>query len=274
MIGPVELLFLAALALSSQCGGTAQRATVPLCPSLRRVCRLVIEGTRVEPDLFVGYATIKVRNLLGELEDFLDAHRPQEREGPAHPPPVTGGKAGGRPGGGAALPGGEGSREEKPAEASKEKASESAHREQAKEPRASTTHPARPVFQGDRGRSARPSERKADREKETGTPAAEERSAPRDRDRRESPKPEVEVKREEEAADYSLDDKKDEDPGVREVVSTSRSREVPEEVKEDNPTPKKRRHRHRSRSRRRRERNQKGQRQVHRKQRPAGPSCG
>ena len=41
------------------------------------------EGTRLEADLFVGYSTVKVRNLLGELEDFLDAHRPRPGEGTA-----------------------------------------------------------------------------------------------------------------------------------------------------------------------------------------------
>lgn len=58
--------------------------------------RLVGEGTRLaEADLFVGYATVKVRNVLGELEDFLDVRRPRVREGPAPPPPEGGASSGG-----------------------------------------------------------------------------------------------------------------------------------------------------------------------------------
>lgn len=123
----------------------------------------------------------------------MEAHRPQEGEGPAHPPPVAGGKAGGRPGG---APAERLAPEKKVAlEASKERASKEDQRGKAEEEEASKNH-SRPVFQGDRARQ--------DRTRSEASPAH------RDRDPKEAQEEEVEVKKEEEAADFSGGEKKEE----------------------------------------------------------------
>ena len=49
---------------------------------------------RVTPR-FVDYATVRIRNVIGELSDFLESH-PEEREDLARPPPQEGGKGAGR----------------------------------------------------------------------------------------------------------------------------------------------------------------------------------
>ena len=209
---------------------------------------MVTEGTRIEPDLFVGYATIKVRNLVGELEDFLDAHRPQVREEPALPPPVTGDSSVERPPAEHRGPGSEKEVKQKEVrhqEASKEKGSKA--RQEEKAPRhaeASKKHPSRPAFHGDQEIEAGEGLSQEEREKATKSLAAKKLPSPPVRTRERSPKPEVRVKKEEEAADYSGDEWPVEEPGVREVYSQSPSREDKKRDFEGSPSPKKRKHRH------------------------------
>ncbi|CAK9033956.1 Pentatricopeptide repeat-containing protein At3g06920 [Durusdinium trenchii] len=228
--------------------GHALSCNCTLCPSLRRVFRVVTEGTRIEPDLFVGYATIKVRNLVGELEDFLDAHRPQVREEPALPPPVTGDSSVERPPAEHRGPGSEKEVKQKEVrhqEASKEKGSKA--RQEEKAPRhaeASKKHPSRPAFHGDQEIEAGEGLSQEEREKATKSLAAKKLPSPPVRTRERSPKPEVRVKKEEEAADYSGDEWPVEEPGVREVYSQSPSREDKKRDFEGSPSPKKRKHRH------------------------------
>ena len=64
-----------------------------LCPSIERFHRIV--GLAKVSPRFVHYATVRVRNLIGELSDFLEAN-PGEREDLARPPPQVGGKGAGR----------------------------------------------------------------------------------------------------------------------------------------------------------------------------------
>ena len=64
-----------------------------LCPSIERLHR-VVGLARVTPR-FVDYATVRIRNVIGELSDFLESH-PEEREDLARPPPQEGGKGAGR----------------------------------------------------------------------------------------------------------------------------------------------------------------------------------
>ena len=54
----------------------------------------MVSLARATPE-FVSYATVRVRNVIGELSDYLEAH-PGEREDLARPPPQVGGREGGR----------------------------------------------------------------------------------------------------------------------------------------------------------------------------------
>ena len=45
--------------------------TCGVCPSIRRLHRVVDEGTRFSPTPFLSYATVRVRNVVGELEDWI-----------------------------------------------------------------------------------------------------------------------------------------------------------------------------------------------------------
>ena len=235
----VQSLSYRSVGFSWRMWGHAVTCSCTLCPSVRRLHRLIGEGTRLqEADLFVGYATVKLRNVLGEIQDFLDVHPLREREGSAPPPPEGGGLTRGRPGQeprGAPTPEGG-------------KAEEKRHPEvEEKEDKAFKEVRTRPVFEGEGGS-------KEQQEEAFRTVAAKSRSTPSERGSRASPGSEIEVKKEEEAPDYTVDDKKEDYTGVREVISESPSRDPQEEEREGSQAPKKRRHHHRSRSRSRRRR--------------------
>ena len=208
-----------------------------LCTSLYRLHRLVIEGTRYEADLFVSYATVRVRNVVGELEDFLEAHRPEARERAAPPPPLAGTQGSSDPTAGGGGP------EREPAAA--------ATGEGAKSPRdkAADSHPKRPVFTGERKPSTHRDSKEVAEEKASRTTASKS-------DHKDNPEVETQVKKEEEAPGYIDKGANEESPGVREVNSRSpsRAKRSKDKGEEESQTPKKRRHRHhrdRSRDRKR-----------------------
>ncbi|CAK9085635.1 unnamed protein product [Durusdinium trenchii] len=131
-------------------------------------------------------------------------------------------------------------------EASKERSSKERHEEKAARPsEASKSHPSRPVFHGGQEIEAGEGLSREDREKAAKSLAAKKLPSPPARARDRSPRPEVRVKKEEEAPDYSEEEWPVEEPGVREVCSQSPSREDKKEDYEESPTPKKRKHRHR-----------------------------
>ena len=71
-----------------------------LCPSVVRLHRIIRAGTfSSATQACLDFATVRVRNLIGELSDFVDAHQPGTGEGLAHPPSRAGGSDGGKGGG-------------------------------------------------------------------------------------------------------------------------------------------------------------------------------
>lgn len=69
--------------------GHPQGCGCGLCSSLQRLHRLVAERTHLPG--FVLFGTLRLRNLLGELEDWADHH--PAREAPAQPPRGQGARA-------------------------------------------------------------------------------------------------------------------------------------------------------------------------------------
>ena len=83
----------------------------------------MVSLARITPE-FVTYATVRVRNVIGELSDYLEAH-PGEREDLARPPPQAGVREAGREEQGAGQAGGE-QVKKKQAEEKEERAGEKA----------------------------------------------------------------------------------------------------------------------------------------------------
>ena len=181
-----------------------------LCTSLERLHR-VVSLARATPR-FVEYSTVRIRNLIGELSDFLEAH-PEEREDLARPPPQVGGKGAGREDqGGSQAAAGQGvSTETKaPQEPAGEKASGAADTVPGS---AGDHHPG--------GIAVKREEDEEDSTEQQGKNSAAETKAPRkEANEPEPPQEEVEVGTEPEASGEGEEERKG-DLGVREVVPES-----------------------------------------------------
>ena len=181
-----------------------------LCTSLERLHR-VVSLARATPR-FVEYSTVRIRNLIGELSDFLEAH-PEEREDLARPPPQVGGKGAGREDqGGSQAAAGQGVDTE--AKAPQEPAGEKAAG-------AGDTLPGSARDHQPRGIAVKREEDEEDSTEQQGKNSAAETKAPRkEADEPEPHRGEVEGGTEPEASGEGEEERKG-DHGVREVVPES-----------------------------------------------------
>ena len=231
--------------------GHTQGCQCGLCPAVSRLLRVVATGSQLPG--FVGYATLRVRNVLGELQDYIEANPPVAREGAARPPPPQPVRPGGRPVG-------EPLRDTRPGDDRVNSSRASPRREEGE--RNEIDRGIENRNEASRGRSAERDRDRGGRREEVEArdrplhprrevPPAEARrslsaksksAAPRD-PREPSEEPETRVKREEEATEVE-----DTTPGVREVASASPHPEEAEEVRSEEEKKKKRRRRRRRES--------------------------